>query len=191
MHPDRTGTPTRSSPECDAALRAIQTESQGWKGTPEEIALRSGMMQRTLFAGRCAGHAQAASLFADGERTIAVSAASAASAFTDAADTTPAQIDCVEPMIPTDPRNTTGTTALRNSCNFAVYVAYCNVSPAKGSWAEMFTCTTKSALALDVIPANGATPAVFGREVQHFACRKPSLPVLTYVAGKGLDGFCK
>ena len=177
--------------ECDEALRVMKTESQGWKGTPEEIALRSGMMQRTLFAGRCAGHAQAASLFADGERTIAVSASSAASAFTDAADTTPAQIDCVEPMVPTDPRNTTGTTALRNSCNFAVYVAYCNVSPAKGSWAEMFTCTTKSALALDVIPPNGATPAVFGREVQHFACRKPAMPVLTYVAGKGLDGFCK
>ncbi|OYX47259.1 MAG: hypothetical protein B7Y90_13405 [Alphaproteobacteria bacterium 32-64-14] len=177
--------------ECDAALRAIESESQGWKGTPEEIALRSGMIQRTLFAGRCAGHAQAASLFADGERTIAISAASAASAFTDAADTTPAQIDCVEPMIPTDPRNTTGTTALRNSCNFAVYVAYCNVSPAKGSWAEMFSCTMRSALALDVIPASGATPAVFGREVQHFACRKPAMPVLTYVAGKGLDGFCK
>lgn len=176
---------------CDAAVVEMRTESQGWKGTPEEIALRSGMMQRTLFAGRCAGHAQAASLFAEAERAIAISAASAASAFTDAADTTPAQIDCVEPMAPGDPRNTTGSSVLRNTCSFPVYVAYCNVSPAKGSWAEMFSCTGRAALALDSIPANGATPAVFGREVQHFACRKPAMPVLTYVAGKGLDGFCK
>ncbi len=177
--------------ECDNTLRAAQAESQTWKGTAEEKSLRLGLIQRTLFAGRCAGHVQAAEMVIDAERSIAIAASSAASAFTDAAETSPDAIACVEPMIPTDPRNTTGSPALRNSCAYPVYVAYCNVSPARGSWAETFTCGVGSSLGIDVIPANSATPAVFGREVQHFACRQPAGPVLTYQAGKGLDGFCK
>lgn len=177
--------------ECDQALRTAQTESQSWKGTPEEKSLRLGLIQRTLFAGRCAGHVQADAMVADADRTIAISITSAISAYTDPAETSPDAIDCVEPMIPTDPRNTTGTTALRNACAYPVQVAYCNVSPASGSWAEAFTCGNRNVLAMDVIPANGATPAVFGREVQHFACKAPAGPVLTYQAGKGLDGFCK
>ncbi len=177
--------------ECDEAMRAAQADSQTWKGTQEEKSLRLGLIQRTLFNGRCAGHAQAASLVADAERLIAISAASAASAYTSPSETSPDAIDCVEPMIPTDPRNTTGSTALRNSCAFAVTVAYCNVSPVNGSWADMFRCGVKASLAMDVIPANSATPAVFGKEVQHFACRNPAGPVLTYDTAKGLDGFCK
>lgn len=177
--------------ECDNAMRGAQTASETWKGTPEEKALRLGQIQRTLFAGRCAGHAQAAALVTDAERSIAISASSAAAAITSSADTSPDAISCVEPMVPSDPRNTTGAPALRNSCAYPVQVAYCNVSPAKGSWAETFACGVKGALAVDTIPANSATPAVFGREVQHFACRAPAGPVLTYEQGKGLDGFCK
>lgn len=177
--------------ECDEAMRAAQSDSQTWKGTQEEKSLRLGLIQRTLFNGRCAGHAQAPALVADAERSIAIAAASAASAYTTADETSPDAIDCVEPMIPTDPRNTTGSTALRNSCAYAVTVAYCNVSPVRGSWADMFACGVTSTLGMDVIPANSATPAVFGKEVQHFACRKPAGPVLTYSAAKGLDGFCK
>ncbi len=177
--------------ECDQAMRAAQTESRTWKGTPEEKALRLGLIQRTLFDGRCAAHAQAPAMVADAERQIAISAASAASAYTSSSDASPDAIDCVEPMIPSDPRNTTGSPALRNSCAYPVTVAYCNVSPVKGSWADMFACGTTAALGLDVIPANSATPAVFGREVQHFACRAPAGPVLTYDKARGLDGFCK
>lgn len=177
--------------ECDQAMRAAQTESKTWKGTEEEKALRLGMIQRTLFNGRCAAHAQAAALVSDAERSIAVSAVSAASAYTSSNETSPHAIDCVEPMVPSDPRNSTGVPALRNSCAYPVTVAYCNVTPVTGSWAEMFACGTRGALALDTIPANGATPAVFGREVQHFACRAPAGPVLTYDTAKGLDGFCK
>lgn len=177
--------------ECDTALRTAQADSQTWKGTPEEKALRLGLIQRTLFNGRCAGHAQAVALVADAERSIAISAASAASAYTSPSETSPDAIDCVVPMIPNDPRNTTGSTALRNSCAYPVTVAYCNVSPLRGSWAEMFACGVKGSLAMDVIPANSATPAVFGKEVQHFACRAPAGPVLTFDTAKGLDGFCK
>ena len=177
--------------ECDDAMRTAQTDSQTWKGTPEEKALRLGQIQRTLFNGRCAGHAQAAALVADAERSIAISAASAASAYTSPSETSPDAIDCVVPMIPNDPRNTTGSTALRNSCAYPVTVAYCNVAPLRGSWAEMFKCGVKGSLAMDVIPANSATPAVFGKEVQHFACRAPAGPVLTFDTAKGLDGFCK
>lgn len=177
--------------ECDQAMRAAQTESKTWKGTEEEKALRLGMIQRTLFNGRCAAHAQAAALVSDAERSIAVSAVSAASAYTSSSETSPHAIDCVEPMVPSDPRNSTGVPALRNSCAYPVTVAYCNVTPVTGSWAEMFACGTRGALALDTIPANSATPAVFGREVQHFACRAPAGPVLTYDTTKGLDGFCK
>ncbi|MEZ6028672.1 MAG: hypothetical protein R3C46_02880 [Hyphomonadaceae bacterium] len=179
------------SSACEALLSAAQADSQTWKGTPEEIALRLGLLQRTLFAGRCAGHGQATGLVAEAERNIAASAASAASAFTDANETSPDAINCVEPMAPNNPLNPTGSPALRNSCNFPVNVAYCNVSPAKGSWAETFACGSRTVMGMDVIPANGATPAVFGLEIQHFACRQPAAPVLTYQAGKGLDGFCK
>lgn len=176
---------------CMEEVVALRNASQGWKGTPAEIAQRLGLMQRTIFAGRCAGHPNAAALVAEADQEIAASAASAASAFTDAQDTTPDAISCVEPMAPNNPRNRTGSPALHNACNFPVEVAYCNVSPARGSWAEMFACGVRGSLGMEVIPANGATPAVFGREVQHFACREPSGPVLTHVAAKGLDGFCK
>lgn len=153
---------------CLEEVVSLRSASRGWKGAPQEIALRLGLLERTLFAGRCAGHPNAAALVAEAEREIAASAASAASDFTDAKDTTPDAISCVEPMAPNNPRNRSASPALHNAGNFPVHVAYCNVSL-----------------------ANGARPAMFGREIQHFACRQPSGPVLTYVAGKGLDGFCK
>lgn len=176
---------------CEESMRMVQADAQGWKGTPDETALRTGLLQRTLYAGRCAGHPEAFDRVVEAERTIAAKAAVAAATFTDAKDTTPDVINCVEPMAPGNSRNPTGSPALVNVCNFPVYVAYCNVSPAKGAWAEMFACGVRGSLGMDVIPANGATPAVFGREIQHFACRQPAGPVLTYVAGVGLDGFCK
>jgi hypothetical protein len=176
---------------CEESMHVVQADAQGWKGTPDETALRTGLLQRTLYAGRCAGHPEAFDRVVEAERTIAAKAALAAATFTDARDTTPDVIDCVEPMAPGNSRNPTGSPALVNVCNFPVYVAYCNVSPAKGSWAEMFACGVGGSLGMDVILPYDATPAVFGREIQHFACRQPAGPVLTYVAGVGLDGFCK
>lgn len=176
---------------CDEALNAVIAEAAGWKGTIEEKRQRLYATQRTLFAGRCAGHVEAARRVEEARTEIAIAAAVTASIQTDAKDTVPDAINCVEPMAPQDPRNPTGSAALANTCDFPVSVAYCNVSPAPGSWADVFACGRDLALAMDVIPAKGATPAVFGREVQHFACRQPAGPVLTYQPRTGLDGFCK
>lgn len=176
---------------CDEMLNAVIADAAGWKGTMDEKRLRLYATQRTLFAGRCAGHSEAGRRVEEARTEIAIAAAATARIQTDAKDTTPDAINCVEPMAPQDPRNPTGSAALANSCDFPVSVAYCNVSPAPGSWADMFACGRDLALAMDVIPAKGATPAVFGREVQHFACRQPAGPVLTYQPRTGLDGFCK
>lgn len=176
---------------CNDDLKALRQDADTWKLTADEKNLRLGTVQRTIFVGRCAGHPQSAELIAEAEKVIADFAPRAASVRTTIDQTTQAELDCVEPMLPTDKRNPTGTTAFHNGCGYPVYVAYCNVSPASGSWAEAFTCGTKNAFAIDLVPASGALAAVFGTEVSHFACRKPALPLVSYSQGAGLEGYCK
>jgi hypothetical protein len=176
---------------CEDDVRALQEASKAWKGTIDEISLKLGMLQRTIYAGRCAGHPQAANLFASAERIIADTAPRAATAPTTAADTTPVVTDCIEPVPVGGTGNTANMSVFRNTCVHPVMVAYCNVAPATGSWAEQFACETRSSIALVSIPANATSPVVFGRQINHLACRTPALPVASYAPASGLTGYCK
>lgn len=176
---------------CEDDVRALQEASKSWKGTIDEISLKLGMLQRTIYAGRCAGHPHATNLYASAERIIADTAPRAATAPTTAADTTPVVTDCIEPVPVGGAGNTGNMSVFRNTCVHPVMVAYCNVAPATGSWAEQFACETRSSIALVSIPANAMSPVVFGRQINHLACRTPALPVASYAPASGLTGYCK
>ena len=176
---------------CEDDVRALQEDSKAWQGTPDEAAMKLGMMQRTIYAGRCAGHPQATTLIANAERSILDAAPRAAAATTTAEQTTPVVTDCLEPVPVGAARNMTNSSVFKNSCAYPVTVAYCNITPVKGSWATSFACETKTSIALMTVPASSSAPAVFGREINHFACKAPAMPVATYTPGGGLQGFCK
>ena len=176
---------------CEDDVRALQEDAKAWQGTADEAAMKLGMMQRTIYAGRCAGHPTAQDLIASAERMITDAAPRAAIATTTAEQTTPVQTDCLDPIPVGDPRNLTANSVFRNSCAYPVTVAYCNITPVKDSWAASFACEARTSIALMTIPASSSAPAVFGREINHFACKKPATPVATYTPGGGLQGFCK
>ena len=176
---------------CEDDARALQQESKAWQATPDEAAMKLAMMQRTLYASRCAGHPQAASLIAAAERSILDAAPGAATAVTSAEQTTPVVTDCLEPLPVGAARNMTNSSVFRNTCAYPVTVAFCNITPVKGSWAASFACEGKTSIALMTVPASSSAPAVFGREINHFACKAPAMPVATYTPGGGLQGFCK
>lgn len=176
---------------CEDDMRALETDSKAWQGVADETAVRLGMLQRTLYATRCAGHPQAVNLAASAERMIADAGPRALLATTTAEQTSPVQTDCLTPVPLGDAGNSTSSSVFRNSCAFPVMVAFCNVAPAPGSWAEMFACETRASLALVKVPASGVAPVVFGRQINHFACRAPAVPVASYAQGVGLEGYCK
>lgn len=176
---------------CESDVRALQDESRAWKGSADEAAMKLGMMQRTIYAGRCAGHPQAATLVANAEQAIRDAAPRAATATTTAEQTTPVVTDCLEPVPVGAARNMTNSSVFKNACTYPVTVAFCNITPVRGSWAETFACETKTSIALMTVPASSSAPAVFGREINHFACKAPAMPVATYTPGGGLQGFCK
>lgn len=176
---------------CEEDVQALQEDAKLWQGTADEKALKLGMMQRTVYGIRCAGHPQASALFASAEKAIADAAPRAATATTTADQTTPVVTDCMEPIPVGDPRNTTNSSVFRNTCAFPVTLSYCNVASAAGSWAAMFACDTPGSIALISVAANASAPVVFGRQINHFACRRPALPVATYAVGAGLQGYCK
>lgn len=176
---------------CEDDVRALGEASKTWQATPDEAAMKLGMMQRTVYAGRCAGHPEAATLIANAERAILDAAPRAAAATTTAEQTTPVVTDCLEPVPVGAARNMTNSSVFKNSCAYPVTVAYCNITPVKGSWATSFACETKTSIALMTVPASSSAPAVFGREINHFACKAPAMPVATYTPGGGLQGFCK
>jgi len=179
------------SAACEAEIRALQAASVGWRGTVDEISLKLAMAQRTLYATRCAGHASAGSLVAGAERVIADTGPRAVRVETPAEQMLPVANDCLEPV----PFGAAGAAAassiFRNTCGYPVTATFCNVAPAAGSWAAMFACETPSTPGFVTVPANGATAVVFGRQVSHFACRAPALPVASYSPDSGLSGFCK
>ena len=176
---------------CEDDVRAVQEESKNWQGTLDETAVKLGMMQRTIYAGRCAGHPMAVNLIAGAERMITDAAPRAATATTTAEQTTPVVTDCLEPIPVGDARNMTSSSVFRNTCKYPVTVTYCNITPVKGSWAQSFACEAKTSIAMMTIPASSSAPAVFGREINHFACKNPAMPVATYTPGGGLQGYCK
>jgi hypothetical protein len=176
---------------CEDDVSGLEANSKAWQGTPDETALRLGLLQRTIYASRCAGHPQATNLRASAERIIADAGPRAALATTTAEQTTPVVTDCLTPVPLGDASNPTGSSVFRNTCAFPVMVAYCNVAPAPGSWAEMFACETRASLALVKVQANSLAPVVFGRQINHLACKAPALPLATYAQATGLEGFCK
>lgn len=176
---------------CEDDVRALQDDSRAWQATADEATMKLGMMQRTIYAGRCVGHPNALDLIASAERMITDAAPRAATATTTAAQTTPVATDCLDPIPVGDPRNLTASSVFRNSCAYPVTVTYCNITPVKGSWATSFACEARTSIALMTIPASSSAPAVFGREINHFACKKPAMPVATYTPGGGLQGYCK
>jgi hypothetical protein len=176
---------------CEDDVRALQEDSLVWQGSSDETAVKLGMMQRTIYAGRCAGHPMALNLIASAERMITEAGPRAAAATTTAEQTTPVVTDCLEPIPVGDARNLTASSVFRNTCDYPVTVSYCNITPVKGSWAASFACESKTSIALMTIAAKASAPAVFGRQINHFACRKPAVPVATYTPGGGLQGYCK
>lgn len=176
---------------CEDDVRTLQTASAGWRGTVDEISLKLAMAQRTLYATRCAGHPSAASLIAGAERVIADTGPRAALAETSPDQTTPVATDCLEPVPLGAAGVASASSVFRNTCSYPVAAMFCNIAPANGSWAAMFACETPGSLGLVSVPANGAASAVFGRQVNHFACRAPALPVASYSPDSGISGFCK
>lgn len=176
---------------CEDDVRGWQAASTGWQGTIDEISLKLGMLQRTLYASRCASHPQAAAFIASADRLIADTGPRAETAQTTAEQTSPAATDCLEPVPLGALGNTGPTSVFRNTCTFPVMAAYCNIAPASGSWAETFACETRGSIAMVAVPANGTAPAVFGRQINHLACKQPALPVASYTPASGLAGYCK
>lgn len=176
---------------CEDDVRGWQAASTGWQGTIDEISLKLGMLQRTLYASRCATHPQAANFIASADRLIADVGPRAEAAQTTADQTSPVATDCLEPVPLGAPGNTGPTSVFRNTCAFHVMAAYCNIAPASGSWAETFACESRNSIAMVVVPANGTAPAVFGRQINHLACKQPALPVASYAPASGLAGYCK
>jgi len=176
---------------CENDIRALQADARNWHATVDEISLKLGMFQRTLYSSRCAGHPQAANLVVSAERLILDAEPRAAAVQTVASQTSPAVTDCIEPIPVGDPRNTTDMSIFRNTCAFPIQLTYCNVAAGKGSWAEAFACEQRSSIALVNLPASGSAPAVFGRQINHLACRAPALPVASYTPASGLSGYCK
>lgn len=177
--------------QCEDDMRALQGDSRNWQGTVDEVSLKLGMLQRTLYSSRCAGHPQAINQVASAERLILDAEPRASAVQTAASQTTPAVTDCLEAIPIGDPRNPSDSSIFRNTCGFSIMLTYCNVAPAPGSWAEAFACETRSRIALVSIPASGSTPAVFGRQINHLACKAPALPVASYSPASGLTGYCK
>ncbi len=176
---------------CEDDIRSLQADSKSWQGTIDEISVKLGMLQRTIYATRCAGHPQAANLQASAERMIADASARADLAPMTAAQTSPFATDCLTPAPLGDASNTTRSSVFRNTCAFPVMVTYCNVASAPGSWAESFACETRAHAALVNVPANGEVSVVFGRQINHLGCKMPALPVAKYTQAAGLEGFCK
>lgn len=176
---------------CENDIRNLQADSRNWQATVDEISLKLGLFQRTLYSSRCAGHPQAANQVASAERIILDAEPRAAAVQTAASQITPAVTDCLEPIPVGDPRNATDSSVFRNTCAFPIMLAYCNVAPVTGSWAETFACETRTSLAMAALPANGSVAAVFGRQINHFACKAPALPVASYSPASGLSGFCR
>jgi tetratricopeptide (TPR) repeat protein len=176
---------------CENEIRALQAGSRTWQATIDEISLKLGMFQRTLYSSRCAGHTQAENQVASAERLILDAEPRAAAVVTVASQTSPAVTDCVETIPVGDTRNTTDMSIFRNTCAFPMMLTYCNVAPVTGSWAEAFACETRSSVALVNLPASGAASAVFGRQINYIACKAPALPVASYTPASGLSGYCK
>lgn len=176
---------------CEDDVRALQAASAGWRGTVDEISLKLAMAQRTLYATRCAGHPGAASLIAGAERVIADTGPRAALAETTPDQTAPVATDCLEPVPLGAMGVASASSVFRNTCSYPVAAMFCNVAPSSGSWAAMFACEAPGSIGLVSVPANGATAVVFGRQVNHFACRAPALPVAAYSPDSGISGFCK
>lgn len=176
---------------CEDDVRALQEDSRNWRGSIDETAVKLGMMQRTIYAGRCAGHPLALNLIASAERMIADAGPRAAAATTTADQTTPVVTDCLDPIPVGDARNLTASSVFRNTCAYPVTVTYCNITPVKGSWADVHACEAKTSIAMLTVPANASAPTVFGREINHFACKAPAMPIATYTPGGGLQGYCK
>lgn len=176
---------------CEDEVRALQAASAGWRGTVDEISLKLAMAQRTLYAARCAGHPDAASLIIGAERVIADTGPRALLVETAPDQTTPVATDCLEP-VPLGAMGPASTSSVfRNTCGYPVAAMFCNVTPSAGSWAAVFACESPGSIGFITVPAHGTTPVVFGRQVSHFACRQPALPVASYSPASGLAGFCK
>ena len=176
---------------CENDIVALQADARNWHATVDEISLKLGMFQRTLYSSRCAGHPQAANQVVSAERLIQDALPRAATVQTVASQTSPPVTDCLEPIPVGDPRNTTDMSIFRNTCAFPIMLTYCNVAPVTGSWAETFACESRSSVALVNLPASGSAPAVFGRQINHLACKAPALPVASYTPASGLSGYCK
>ena len=176
---------------CENDIRTLQADARNWHANVDEISLKLGMFQRTLYSSRCARHPQAANLVVSAERLILDAEPRAAAVQAVASQTSPAVTDCIEPIPVGDPRNTTDMSIFRNTCAFPIQLTYCNVAAVKGSWAEAFACEQRSSIALVNLPASGSAPAVFGRQINHLACKAPALPVASYTPANGLSGYCK
>lgn len=179
------------STACEAEVRALQAASKTWVGTLDEISLKLGQLQRTLYAGRCAGHPQAETLVASSERIIAQMSPRVHAAPAADADVMRVATDCLD-LVPVGADGNPGNMSVfRNSCGYPVFAAYCNVAPAAGSWAEAFACETRERMGLVSVSGNGVARVVFGRQVNHLACAAPSVPVASYTPDSGLTGYCR